>query len=955
MRIPTATYRLQLSRHQTFSDATELAPYLAELGVSDLYASPIFAARPGSEHGYDVLDHAKLNPELGGDRAFAGLAEALKQNDLGLLLDLVPNHMCIAGDGNARWLDVLENGPSSSSAAFFDIDWRPPKAELVGRVLLPVLSKQYGQALEEDLRISYDEGKFHLTYDGVRLPLDPTTWTHVLGPALGHLRRVHGDEHASVLELESIIRALRHLPLRTEVETAKVRERSHESNVIRRRLVALIDESAEVRTALDEALREINGRQGDSSSFERLEALLAAQGYRLSLWRVAAHEINYRRFFDINDLAAIRVEDPRVFEAVHRLPLELVAKGIVTGFRIDHVDGLSDPEKYLATLRAAWNDAASPRGNEDAGGYVVVEKIVMSGERLSGAWATCGTTGYEVLNLISGVLVNAGAADRLRATFDRFGEEPRRYQDTVYEGKKLILRAAMSAELTVLSRKLDRISEQHRYTRDFTLNSLHEVLSEIIACFPVYRTYVRPDDGYVSDNDRAVLEQAIRTAKRRNPVIDESVFDFVRGILLLEKSPGLSDAQHEARADFVRRFQQLTGPVTAKGVEDTAFYRYFPLAALCEVGGDPSKIGLPLEEFHRRNVERAQTFPHGLSATATHDTKRGEDVRARLLVLSELPDEWDAFLWSWREANRGLRGDLGPTEVLDPHDEFLLYQTIIGTFPPEGAAQPGYRERIATYMEKAVHEAKVHTSWINPDTAYVAAVKHFVEGALDPARSGPALQELTRFVARIARPGYWNGLSQVLLKIVSPGVPDIYQGSELWDFSLVDPDNRRPVDYVARREMLASMRPHPERTLESLLAELIETPEDGRIKLFVTSRALGLRRARPELFREGSYQSLGASGACRDQIIAFARAQAGEAAILVVGRHYARLPDGGQLPVGRQAWQDTRVALPEGLAGRRYRDVLSGTIHEPSSTDRTSLAVAQVLGHLPVALLQTIP
>ena len=926
MRIPTATYRLQLTKQKTFADAAELVPYLAELGVSDLYASPVFAARPGSEHGYDVLDHAKLNPELGGDEGFTTLAEALRKQQLGLLLDLVPNHMCIAGDGNARWLDVLEHGPSSPAAAFFDIDWRPPKSELVGRVLLPVLSKQYGQALEEDLRISYDGGKFLLTYDSVRLPLDPTTWTHVLGPALGHLRRAHGDEGPFVLELESIMRALRNMPLRTEVEPAKVRERAHETNVIRRRLVALIEESAEMRGALDEALREINGRRGDSVSFERLEALLASQGYRLSLWRVAAHEINYRRFFDINELAAIRVEDPRVFEAVHRLPLELVARKIVTGFRIDHVDGLSDPERYLASLRSAWNDAVSPDGSEDGGGYVVVEKILMPGERLSSAWATAGTTGYEFLNLVSSVLVNAAAADRLKATFDRFGEEPRRFSDVVYDGKKLILRAAMSAELTVLARKLDRISEQHRYTRDFTLNSLHEVLSEIIACFPVYRTYIRPEDGYVADHDRAVIESAIKLAKRRNPVIDESVFDFVRGILLLERSPGLSEAQRDARADFVRRFQQLTGPVTAKGVEDTAFYRYFPLAALCEVGGDPSHIGIALEEFHRRSAERAHSFPHALSATATHDTKRGEDMRARLLVVSELPDEWEAFLTAWRDANRGLRSDFGIGEALDLRDEFLLYQTLVGTLPPQGPSAPGYRERILTYMEKAIHEAKLHTSWINPDTAYVATVRRFVEGALDPARSAGALTELERFVGKIARPGYWNGLSQTLLKIASPGVPDIYQGTELWDFSLVDPDNRRPVDFAARRALLASLRPHPERPLPGLLSELMKTPEDGRIKLYVTSRALGLRRAQADLFREGRYEPLGTQGSRRDQVVAFARLQGPQAALLVVGRHYARLPDGGQQPLGN-IWKDTKVVLPEDLSGRSFRDVLTDTVH----------------------------
>jgi (1->4)-alpha-D-glucan 1-alpha-D-glucosylmutase len=956
MRVPSATYRLQLTKSQTFADAADLVAYLAELGVSDLYASPVFRARAGSEHGYDVVDHAHLNPELGGEEAFARLAAALRAYDLGLLLDIVPNHMCIAGDSNQRWLDVLENGPSSRDARFFDIDWRPPKAELVGRVLLPVLSKQFGKALEEDLRISYESGKFLLTSDWIRLPLDPTTWSQVLGPALGHLRAEHGDEVPFVLELESIIRALRHLPTRTDVEPARVRERAHEREVIRRRLVALIEERAEVGRALDEALREINGRRGDPSSYERLEALLGAQGYRLSLWRVAAHEINYRRFFDINELAAIRVEDEKVFEAVHELPLRLVQQGIVSGFRIDHVDGLLDPEQYLAQLRAAWRDAHGGGETGEGDGYVVVEKILMPGERLSGAWATAGTTGYEMLNLISSVLVDGAAGERLKGIFDDFVDEPRRYQDIVYDGKKLILRAAMSAELTVLARKLDRISEQHRYTRDFTLNSLHEVLSETIACFPVYRTYIRPDEGFVADHDRAVIETAIRTAKRRNPVIDESVFDFVRALLLLDNPPGLSDSQREARADFVKRFQQLTGPVTAKGVEDTAFYRYFPLAALCEVGGDPSRFGVSGEEFHRRNAERMRSFPHALSATATHDTKRGEDMRARLLVLSELPDEWESFVRAWRDGSRALRTGHGGGEGPDPRDELLLYQTLVGSLPDAsegGAAAPGYKDRILAYMVKAIHEAKIHTSWVNPDTAYMRLVRQFVEGVLDPARSGPALQALEAFVARIKRPGYWNGLSQALLKIGMPGVPDIYQGTELWDFSLVDPDNRRPVDWGARRRLLAGLQVHPERPVGPLLAELMAEAEDGRIKLFVTSRALGYRRANAALFREGRYEPLGATGAQRDHVLAFARVNSHRAVLVVVGRHYARLGEPAAAPVGA-TWRDTRLALPEGLLGgrslRTVRNVLTGATID-LQRDGT-LALSDVCADLPVALVE---
>jgi (1->4)-alpha-D-glucan 1-alpha-D-glucosylmutase len=953
MRIPIATYRLQLTPRQGFEHAAALTGYLADLGISDVYASPVFKARPGSEHGYDVIDHGELNPELGGAAGFERLAAALRKHDLGLVLDIVPNHMCIAGDSNWRWLDVLENGPSSPAARFFDIDWRPPKSELYGRVLLPVLPKQYGEALESDLRVVFEEGCFSLRYNGTRLPLDTSTWGHLLEPALSHLRRGFGDEAPDLLELESVLRAIRHLPSRTDVEPARVRERTHEREVIRRRLAALMDHSPQVNGAVAASLREINGRPGDHASFDGLEALLAVQGYRLSLWRVAAHEINYRRFFDINELAAIRVEDPLVFAAVHELPLRLAAQRVVTGFRIDHVDGLSDPEQYLSDLRRAWAEAAGEEP-EDGGGYVVVEKILAPNERLPSEWSCSGTTGYEFLNMVAGVLVNGAASDQLKGIAHRFTEESKRFQDVVYEGKKLILRAAMSAELTVLARKLDRISEQHRYSRDFTLNSLHEVLSEIIACFPIYRTYARAREGYVGDRDRGAIETAIRAAKRRNPVINESLFDFVRSLLLLEHPEGLTESQLEAHRDFARRFQQLTGPVTAKGVEDTAFYRYFPLAALCEVGGDPSRIGMPLEELHRRNVERMRSFPHGMSATATHDTKRGEDTRARLFVLSEVPERWEAALERWRALNQGHRVDMGGWEAPDPRDELLLYQTLVGTLPPDGVEAPGYRERILAYMEKATHEAKVHTSWVNPNTAYVGAVARFIERILDPGDSGAFIADLRDFVADVAWPGYWNGLTQLMLKLTAPGVPDIYQGTELWDFSLVDPDNRRPVDFAQRRSLLGQLMPHPERPIGPLLDELTHRPEDGRVKMLVMQRGLSFRRSQRALFEQGRYEPLAASGGRADNVIAFARARGDAAAVVVCGRLFAGLGGRGKPPVG-EVWRDTRLLLPETLAGRRFRDAISGEpIEATPGGGPPALALSRVFARLPVALLESL-
>jgi (1->4)-alpha-D-glucan 1-alpha-D-glucosylmutase len=951
MRIPAATYRVQLSGALTFAQAAELVSYLRDLGISDLYVSPISAARSGSEHGYDVVDHERLNPELGGEEGFAYLAEALRRNGIGFLLDVVPNHMCVAGDLNRRWLDLLENGPAAPAARFFDVDWRPPKPELVGKVLLPVLPKQYGRALEEDLAVSYAEGRFFLEYDQARLPLDSRTWGHILEPALAALRSRFGDEDPNLLEIESIIRALGHLPLRTDTEPARVRERMHEKEVIRRRLVALVDNNADVRLALDESLQGLNGRRGDPASFDRLEGLLAAQGYRLSLWQVAAHEINYRRFFDINDLAAIRVEDPAVFAAVHALPLRLVRQGVATGFRIDHVDGLSDPQRYLEDLRRAWVQAADPAAGDD-GGYVVVEKILMPGERLPSGWPTCGTTGYDFLNLATAVLVQTRAADRLKAIAERFTGEARRYEDVVYESKKLVLRASMAAELTVLARKLDRISEQHRYSRDFTLNSLHDVLLEIVACFPIYRTYVRPAEGPASDRDRAAIDTAVRLAKRRNPVMSGSLFDFVRSILLLEYPPGLSPSQAEKRRDFVRRFQQLTGPVTAKGVEDTAAYRYFPLAALSEVGGHPARIGISVEELHRRNSERLESFPHGLNATSTHDSKRGEDTRARLAVLSEMPDQWEQALDRWRQQNRRLKTDMGGWEAPDLRDEFLLYQTLVGSWPVEALATRHYQERILAYMEKATREAKLHTSWVNPNAEYESAMVRFVRDALDPAQSETFLSDLSRFVSRVARPGYWNSLCQVLVKVAAPGVPDFYQGTELWDLSLVDPDNRRRVDFDLRRKLLADMRAFPEERLPQLIEDLLDRPEDGRIKLLLTWRALIFRRARQLLFDRGGYEPLPASGPLREHLIAFARMHENAAALAVSARHSVPLGGSARAPI-REVWTETHLPLPAPLSDRRFRDALAGHTIQPTGTGPVrSLPLSRIFRHLPVALLE---
>jgi (1->4)-alpha-D-glucan 1-alpha-D-glucosylmutase len=724
-----------------------------------------------------------------------------------------------------------------------------------------------------------------------------------------------------------------------------VRERRHEREIIGRRLSALMADDGDVRQGVERAMAVVNGRKGEPRSFDRLEAMLVDQAYRLSHWRVAADEINYRRFFDINDLAAIRVEDPVVFQVVHALPLRLAREKIVTGFRIDHVDGLLDPEKYLHELQHGFREATG----DPAGGYVVVEKILASGEQLPGEWPVQGTTGYEFLSLLSSVLVDPAAAPRLRAVAEAAGGELSRFSDVVYASKKLVLRWAMSAELNVLARRLDRISEQHRYTRDFTLNTLRGVLTEVIACFPVYRTYIRPGDTIVGERDRRPIETAIRQAKRRNPVTNASLFDFVRAVLLLEDPDGLSESQRAERREFVLRFQQLSGPVMAKGLEDTAFYRYFPLAALNEVGADPDSFGSPLAQFHNRAEERARLFPHGLSATATHDTKRGEDTRARLFVLSEVPEAWGEAVARWQEMNRAHRVDVGGLDAPEGAEELLFYQTLVGAWPPGGlASDPEFAERIRQYMRKALLEAKVHTSWVNHNEAYEEAVDGFVAAALDPARSGSFLEDAARFQQRLARPGYFNSLTQVLLKIAAPGVPDFYQGSELWDFTLVDPDNRRPVDYRRRQAYLAELE--AARDLPALADRLTAELEDGRVKMLVTMRGLHFRRAQRDLFADGGYQALGVSGGRADHVVAFARTLEGRAAIAVAGRRFARLGAAGSAPIGA-LWEDTKLVLPEELAARRWREVLTDRPLGQRGPNGTALPMSEIFAHLPVALL----
>ncbi|MFA5026945.1 MAG: malto-oligosyltrehalose synthase [Candidatus Methylomirabilota bacterium] len=994
-RIPLATYRLQFNGRFTFRDAAALVPYLASLGASDVYASSYLAARPGSLHGYDIADHNRLNPEVGGETDYRGFVEALRAHGMGHILDVVPNHMGIAAACNPWWNDVLENGPGSPFAPFFDIDWDPITRQLANKVLLPVLGDLYGNVLEnQELCLECAEGLFTIRYHETRLPVALHTVPLILAHCLDALLAALGEGDPSLQEYQSILTALGNLPGRGERTPERVRERAREKDVIRRRLVRLLAESPPIREALAETLRAFNGRRGDPRSFDPLDRLLEEQVYRLAYWRVAAEEINYRRFFDINELAAIRMEDPAVFQETHRLILRLVDEGSVTGLRLDHPDGLFDPSRYFHALqreRAAQLLRRRLAAREDLGDtereaglqraltgledscapdprrpgcrplYLLAEKILAQGERLPASWAVHGTTGYEFLGLLNGLFVDGRAEKAVTAAYAGFTGLRLAFDDLVYECKRLILRASMSSELNVLGDTLDRLSNRNRHSRDFTLNSLTDALREVIACFPVYRTYI---DGRMAEaalQDRACVEVAVAFAKRRNPTTNIAIFDFVRDVLLLREPPGADEGYRADQRTFVQKFQQVTAPVTAKGIEDTAFYRYNRLVSLNEVGGHPDRFGVSPDEFHAGCLARLEKWPHGLSATSTHDTKRSEDVRARIHVLSEMPEAWRRAVFRWHRWNRRYLTEVDGRPAPDRNDEYLLYQTLVGAWPPGRAADapPGdFVPRIQAYLQKAAREAKLHTSWVNPAGEYDAALGAFVAAVLRPAPGNRFLEDFVSFQAPVARLGMINSLAQTLVKIAAPGVPDFYQGTELWDFSLVDPDNRRPVDFGLRQRLLEDLMARIDAgALAPLARELLGRWEDGRIKLYLTHRALACRRRLSGLFSAGAYLPLEARGSAAERCVAFARHDPAGTVLIVVPRCVAALTDDGlRLPLGESAWQDTRLPLPRGLPVGPYRNLFTeARLAFRQGDDGAALPLADILADFPVALLEAAP
>lgn len=995
-RWPGATYRVQFNRDFAFSDATELASYWHQLGITDCYASPYLKASAGSRHGYDIVDHSRLNPELGSERDFQAFAAELRQHGMGHILDFVPNHMGIAGKENAWFQDVLENGPSSRFANYFDIDWHPLKTDLECKILLPVLGSQFGRALEDqELQLAFHQGAFTLRYYDRCFPIAPSSFEFILRHRLDELIGRASLDQAHVVELQSILTAISHLPLRHEIAADRREERDREKEVIKRRLQRLCDECPEILRFIEENVSIFNGQRGVPSSFDLLDQLLQQQAYRLSLWRVAADEINYRRFFDVNELAAICMERPEVFDEAHQLVLQLLDAGQVDGLRIDHADGLYDPTAYLWQLqerrflelaRAEFDllegncDEEACNWDEVQAGlklqfaetrtrfpqspllrslYLVVEKILERTEKLPGDWPVHGTTGYEFLNGVNGLFVDGTKVRELDSVYNKVIGRKLDFDEMVYDAKRLILKVSMSSELHVLGHQLDRISEGNRWTRDFTRLGLIQALREVIACFPVYRTYTI--DRQILGRDRDYIEQAIQSAKQRNPAVSGEVFDFIRSVLLHDAPAGTSAEEWDERKRFVGRFQQFTGPMMAKSVEDTAFYRFHRLVSLNEVGGDPRRVGITVEEFHQQNLERRQNGSLGMLATSTHDTKRSEDVRARINVLSEIPGEWKASVSRWMRWNRKVKRKIPATSAPSCNDEYLLYQTLVGAWPltpPNIDELRTFIDRIQQYMVKAVREAKEVSSWIAPNVDYERALCEFIETILRHDSPLPFRHSFEGFVEKVIPAGLWNSLSQTLLKLTSPGVPDIYQGTELWDFSLVDPDNRRAVDFGLRRRLLNGLRaPSENGNLDAreFAKRLVVDVRDGRIKLFTISQTLKERRRRSELSERGDYVPLQITGRNRDHACAFARVWQDQWCITVVPRLVVPLlTSWDAAPLGPGSWHDTRLVIPGELVPSRMRNIFTGS-PVATRTPSAELFLADVLHDFPVALIVNEP
>ncbi|MEM9088924.1 MAG: malto-oligosyltrehalose synthase [Cyanobacteria bacterium P01_F01_bin.53] len=928
MRIPVATYRLQFTPDFGFAQAKEIVDYLDQLGIADIYASPIFKSRSGSQHGYDVVDQNQINPELGGEGEFNGLIEDLQERGMGWLQDIVPNHMAYDGE-NQYLMDVLEHGTNSKYIDYFDIEWEHSYDDIQGKVLAPMLGDFYDRCLERgEIQLSYESDGLKVNYYGLHFPVRVESYGDFLTHEISWLRRQMGRQHADYIKLTGILNTVQ-----KTFPDLEGQARRDQAVFVKQLLWELYESNDEIKAFIDQNIEAFNGQPGKAQSFDLLDKLLLEQFYRLSFWKVGAEELNYRRFFTVNELICLKVDNPKVFDQTHSLIEALVKAKKINGLRIDHIDGLYDPLGYLRRLSEKTN-----------GVYTVIEKILEMDERLPNHWPMQGTSGYEFLNYVNGIFYQQQNQKHFTRFYKQFSGLRDGYEKLFLEKKLLIAETNLVGDIDNLARFLKKVASQYRYGRDLTANGLKEAIKEVLVSFPIYCTYINQRGG--SERDFKYIRKAITQARKHIPQLLNEL-ELIEKFLTLAYDESLPSEERSQWLHFVMRLQQFTGPLMAKGVEDTLFYVYNRFIGLNEVGAAPKNFGVSLKTFHEYNQYQQEHWPNTLNATSTHDTKRSEDVRSRLSVLSEIPEDWESEVKAWSELNADKKQTITDDRTVpEPNDEYFLYQTLVGAYPFSDKELASFKERVKEYVVKAVREAKVHTAWLRPDSEYEDAYVHFVDTLLTPGKDNAFLDRLQTFQKKVAEYGIYNALSQLLIKLTAPGIPDFYQGTELWDLSLVDPDNRRPVDYSKRLKALQDIQERWQKQPTTLIKNLLKSRIDGRIKLFLMLRGLAARNYFRNVFRGGAYHPLTVTGEKADHVVAFMRHKGEHTVITIVPRFLTGLVEPDELPLGKVVWGDTAIELPTGKQATWKNWITEQPIELADAP-----LVGDLLKHFPVALL----